>query len=106
MVLLFLSSFGLAVAIGFAVVFGSGYGMVSIIRPVIARDLLGDDNFGAKSGLLAFFYLLGSAAAPYAGSLVWAAGGYDLLITMLCGLSFLGLWLIFRAMSRVRTQIG
>ena len=105
MVLLYLSSVGLGVAICFVVVFGSGYGMVSIIRPVIARDLLGDESFGAKSGLLAFFYLLGSAAAPYAGSLVWSAGGYDLLIAVLWVLALAGLLLIFRAISRFEASV-
>jgi len=105
MVLLYLSNVGLGIAVCFAVVFGSGYGMVSIIRPVIARDLLGDESFGAKSGLLAFFYLLGSAAAPYAGSLVWSAGGYDLLIAVLWVLAFVGLLLIFRGISRFEAGV-
>jgi len=101
LVLLYLSSLGLMVAICFAVIFGSGYGIVSIIRPVIARDLLGEEHFGAKSGLLAFFYLLGSAAAPYVGSLVWSAGGYNLLIGVLLVLALSGMVLIFQAIARV-----
>ncbi len=98
MVLLFSEQLGLAQAVLFAVVFGSGYGTLSIIRPVIARDILGDGNFGAKSGLLAFFYLIGAAASPYVGSLLWVAGGYDALIVALFILAFGGLWLIRDAM--------
>lgn len=98
MLLLFNAHHGLYIAIMFVVVFGSGYGTLSIIRPVIARDLLGDENFGAKSGLLAFFYLVGAAASPYVGSLVWVAGGYDALIVVLLVLAFGGLWLVSLAM--------
>lgn len=94
MVLLYKSQNELSNAVLFAMVFGSGYGTLSIIRPVIARDILGDENFGAKSGLLAFFYLIGAAASPFVGSLVWVAGGYDALIVVLFCLSFGGLWLI------------
>jgi len=100
MLLLFNAHHGLFIAILFAVVFGSGYGTLSIIRPVIARDLLGDENFGAKSGLLAFFYLIGAAASPYVGSLVWVAGGYDALIVVLMILAFGGLWLVSLAMRK------
>ena len=83
--------------------FGSGYGTLSIIRPLIARDLLGEENFGAKSGLLALFFLLGAAASPYIGSLVWVAGGYDALIASLMVLAFGGLWLVHLAMQdRIR----
>lgn len=94
MIFLFNSRLGLPVAVTFAVVFGCGYGTLSIIRPVIARDILGEGNFGAKSGQLAFFYLIGAAAAPYLGSLVWAAAGYDALIILLFALTVIGLWLI------------
>ena len=99
MLLLFNAHHGLYVAVTFAVVFGSGYGTLSIIRPLIARDLLGEENFGARSGLLALFYLFGAAASPFIGSLVWVAGGYDALIASLMVLAFSGLWLIFLAMQ-------
>ena len=103
MLLLFNAQHGLYVAVTFAVVFGSGYGTLSIIRPLIARDLLGEENFGAKSGLLALFYLIGAAASPYIGSLVWVAGGYDALLASLMILAFGGLWLVYLAMQdRVR----
>lgn len=95
MLLLYFSSVGLAVAILFAVVFGGSYGIVSIIRPVIARDFLGEYEFGTKSGLLAFFYLIGSAIAPYFASLVWSLGGYNLLIPILFAFAVLGLLLIY-----------
>lgn len=75
----------------FVVMFGCAYGTISIIRPLTARDVLGDENFGAKSGALAMPYQMGSAAAPYLASLVWSVGGYDLVLYCLVLLSVLGI---------------
>ncbi len=77
----------------FAPLFGGGYGIVSIIRPIIARQFLGGTAFGTKSGLLAFVYHSGSASSPWLGSLIWRAGGYDLLLLVLLALAVLGLLL-------------
>ncbi|MEM7214734.1 MAG: MFS transporter [Pseudomonadota bacterium] len=74
----------------FVICFGGAYGVISIIRPLIARDILGDENFGAKSGGLAALYLIGSASAPYLGSLVWRSGGYDLVLSCLMMLAVIG----------------
>ena len=82
-----------ALLIAFVILFGGAYGVVSIIRPVIARNLLGEHQFGAKSGGLALVYLVGSASAPFLGSLVWAQGGYALVLPGLMVLSALGLLL-------------
>lgn len=67
----------------FILLFGAGYGILSIIRPVIARDMLGETNFGAKSGVLAFVFLLGAGSAPYFGSLLWQIGGYELMLSIM-----------------------
>ena len=77
--------------IAFVILFGGAYGVVSIIRPVIARNLLGERQFGAKSGGLALIYLAGSASAPYLGSLVWSRGGYALVLPGLIVLAAVGL---------------
>ena len=81
----------------FVILFGGSYGIVSIIRPVIARDLLGQAGFGTKSGALALLYLCGSASAPFAGALVWQTGGYDLVLPLLLGLAAAGLGLYLMA---------
>ncbi len=86
-----------ALLAGFVILFGGGHGMVSIIRPVITRDILGENNFGAKSGALALLYLAGSASAPYLGSIVWGIGGYSLVIPCLIVLAVLGLILYVTA---------
>ena len=78
------------------ILFGGGYGTVSIIRPLIARDILGARNFGTKSGALALPYLGGSAFAPYFGALVWGVGGYDSLLIVLAifAISGCGLYMV------------
>ncbi len=91
-ILLLLATSGVpTLLVGFVILFGSAHGVVSIVRPVVARDILGGNNFGAKFGAMALLYLAGSAAAPYLGSLVWGVGGYDLVLTVIIGLALLGL---------------
>jgi len=89
--------------VGFVILFGAAHGVVSIVRPVIAREILGGNDFGAKFGALALLYLVGSASAPYIGSLVWGVGGYDLVLPLLIGLSLAGLGL-YLAAQRVTSQ--
>jgi len=90
--------------IGFVILFGGAYGMVSIIRPVIARELLGEHGFGAKSGALALVYLAGSASAPFVGSLGWSWGGYRLVLPSLMVLAILGLGLYLLAQQMVEKK--
>ena len=71
-------SFGLIIA--FVVFQGASYGVLSIIRPTVISGLLGRNDFGIISGLLAVGFVLGSALAPLLGSLVWQLGTYDLVI--------------------------
>ncbi len=92
--------------VGFVVLFGGAYGMVSIIRPVIARELLGERQFGAKSGALALVYLAGSASAPYLGSLGWNWGGYDLVLPCLILLAIVGLLLYLAAQRLTAIKAG
>ena len=93
--------------VGFVILFGGAYGMVSIIRPVIARELLGERRFGAKSGALALVYLAGSASAPYLGSLGWELGGYDFVLPGLIALAGAGLVLYLVAQRAAgRRNIG
>lgn len=89
-VLLLFSASSPAFLSGFVILFGSAYGTVSILRPLLARDILGETNFGAKSGALALPYLAGSALAPFLGSLIWNWGGYDAMLMILVGALVLG----------------
>ena len=73
-------SMGKGLIIAFVVFQGASYGVLSIIRPTVISGLLGRNDFGIISGLLAVGFVLGSALAPLFGSLVWQLGGYDLVI--------------------------
>ena len=89
---------------GFVILFGAAYGTVSILRPVLAREILGDDSFGAKSGALALPYLAGAATAPYLGSLIWNVGGYGLMLNVLMASAVLGAVLYERAYRIARRR--
>ncbi|MGI9401583.1 MAG: MFS transporter [Rhizobiaceae bacterium] len=82
---------------GFVILFGSSNGIVSILRPVLARDILGEADFGSKSGALAMPFLAGSALSPFLGSLLWNRGGYDLMLATLIAVLMLGAALYYLA---------
>ena len=77
--------------VAFVILFGAGYGIVSIIRPLIARDILGENKIGAKLGAMSLLYLVGTASAPFLGSLIWGVGGYNLVLPVLIGSVLVGL---------------
>jgi len=87
--------------VAFVILFGAGYGIVSIIRPLIARDILGENKIGAKLGAMSLLYLVGTASAPFLGSLIWGVGGYNLVLPVLIGsvLVGLGLYLVAHRLS-------
>lgn len=74
----------------FVPLFGGAVGVVSILRPLLAREILGPRNFGAKSGALAFLFLAGGASAPWLGALIWGWGGYDAMLALLTCAAALG----------------
>ncbi len=92
-----------AFLLAFVVFFGSAWGAVSILRPLLARDILGEEDFGAKFGALALPFLAGAALAPFLGSLIWEAGGYDVLLIVLIGVAGVGLGLYLAANRAART---
>jgi len=77
---IYLGNISLGLIIAFVVFQGASYGVLSIIRPTVISSLLGRNDFGIISGLLAVGFVLGSALAPLFGSLVWQFGTYDLVI--------------------------
>ena len=83
---------------------GAAIGVTSIIRPVVAAHLLGRRDFGAISGVLASFYVGGTAIAPMLAALLWRAGGYDLVIIVAAGLVALGLGFFFAAWRAAPVQ--
>jgi predicted MFS family arabinose efflux permease len=79
-----------AFAFAFAVFQGGAYGLTSIIKPAITADFLGRTGYGAIAGWLALPYLVGFAFAPHIGSLIWEAGGYDLVVPCTAAFAALG----------------
>lgn len=74
------AGFAPALLVGYVVLQGSGYGVTSIMKPVVTREILGERNFGAITGAMAVPYLAAFAFAPTLGSLLWETGGYDLAL--------------------------
>ena len=86
----------------FVILQGSGHGIISIMKPVMIRDVLGEKNFGAISGSIAVPYLAAFALSPFLGSLLWELGGYDLALVVGGVSSLVGL-VCFRIASRPKT---
>ena len=83
--------------VGFILFQGAGYGITSIMRPVVTAEMLGRQNFGVISGFLALPFLSAAAAAPTIAALIWGVGGYDLVIWFALGASVLGLLALLTA---------
>ena len=80
---LFAAGWELSLVIPFVLLYGAGWGVLSIVKPLTIRDLLGDRGFAKVAGLLAAPFLAASALAPLLGSIMWEVGGYGPVI--LCG---------------------
>jgi len=82
----------------FIILQGSGIGVVSIMKPIVTREILGGENFGLKSGAQAVPYFVGSAFAAFLGSLLWSVGGYDLVLRVLLFVLLAGMGALVFAM--------
>jgi len=71
-----------ALIVAFVFFQGAAAGITSIMKPAVTAAFLGREGFGAVSGRLALFFMLGSALAPTLASVLWGVGGYDLVILM------------------------
>lgn len=85
--------------ISFVILQGSGYGVTSILRPVVTADLLGQTNYGFIAGLLAVPFQGAAAVAPTVAALIWGIGGYTLVIWFALGAALLGLFSLLAANS-------
>ena len=78
-----LSPLFLWIVIVFSILHGAGHGTLYILRPVIARTILGNRNFGAINGAMALPCMLCFALAPLVGALFWQFSSYTMLIWIL-----------------------
>jgi MFS family permease len=88
-----------ALLVAFVLFHGSGYGVTSIVRPVVTAEFLGRANFGVISGLLAVPFITATAAAPTIAAFVWERGGYDQVILLALAASGIGLLSLLSAAS-------
>ena len=79
---LWLSGIAPGLIFGFAALQGVAVGLMSILRPVLTAETLGQRGFGAISGAIAMAPLLGTAAAPLLGALAFEAMGGPGLIAL------------------------
>jgi MFS family permease len=77
---LWLAGLAPALIFAFALLQGAAHGMMSILKPLLVAESLGQAGYGAIAGALASGALFGMAAAPFAGALLLDWGGADLLI--------------------------
>lgn len=94
---LMLAPLGLAFAMGFAILFGAGQGLASIVRGAVPLALFGAAGIGRKLGHLAALRNVTGAAAPFlfalsAGTLGLGSTVLIALAIALCGLALL-FWL-------------
>lgn len=78
---------------------GAGYGVTSIMRPVVIAEFLGREDFGVIAGMLAIPFLTATAAAPTIAALVWEKGGYDWVIWLAFAAAVVGLLSMLTAVS-------
>jgi MFS family permease len=87
-------------ALGFAVLHGMFYGMVSILRPVVIRETLGPHDFGAIQGAVVRPALMAFAAAPFVAALLADATGHGPVIALCIAAQAAGALLLTRLPAR------
>jgi MFS family permease len=108
MVCLLLATPGSPLLTAFAILYGTGMGIKTIVQATAAPEFLGREGYGALQGTFAGINFAVQAATPFATSLLWqVSGGYGpvlwllLAITVLSALAFgSAVWL--NAVRRVR----
>ncbi len=83
----------------FALLYGAGNGVVTIVRGAMPAVLFGQDHYGAVSGALATPQMFALASGPFVVSLLWmASGGYDAVPFVLAGVMAAGLASFYAAL--------
>jgi predicted MFS family arabinose efflux permease len=91
MVVLALGGSALPALLAYAVLFGAGSGLLTIVRAAGTAEILGQAGYAQISGALATAAVLPRTAAPLAVALVWeAAGGYGPVPWILVGVTAVG----------------
>ncbi|MEE3100637.1 MAG: hypothetical protein VX463_12795, partial [Pseudomonadota bacterium] len=78
-------AFGPWAAAGFVFLQGGAVGAMTILRPATLAEAAGTEDFGAVSGAVALFLMLGMACAPALGAGLRALAGPEVtLLTAAC----------------------
>jgi MFS family permease len=65
----------------FALIYGAGNGIMTIVRAVLPAEIFGRLDYGAIQGMMNAPTMIARASAPFAFGALWAIGGsYDLVI--------------------------
>ncbi len=90
LVVLWFAGASVALVVAFAVLYGSGNGIVTIVRGTVPAELFGREGYGAMNGLIAAPSLIARAAGPLAGAaLIAPMGGYGGVILFLAAIALL-----------------
>lgn len=90
-------------AVLFAVAQGMGNGVISILRPVVTRDVMGEAGFGETAGAVARLSLFAFAVAPGLGAVLADLLGYGAVIVLCAIAPLLGAALLRRLAPRGAT---
>ena len=95
-------------AIAFAIVFGAGMGIKTIVQATAAPELLGREGYGTLQGAIIMPVYAAQAIAPFAAAMIWQiAGDYDLLERVLPAIALTSLTVFALATllaSKLRTE--
>lgn len=81
----------------FVILQGAGFGVLSILRPILIAELLGRRKFGVVAGFLAMPFLTAFAVAPSIAGVIWGLAGYDWVIATAAAASLVGAAALFAA---------
>ncbi len=88
--LLMLAVPGSPLLYGFAILYGAGMGIKTIVQATAAPEFLGREGYGALQGTFAGINYAVQAATPFLVALAWSmAGGYDEILWMLLAVTAL-----------------
>ena len=106
--LLFIDSLGFWAPALFAVIYGAGNGIFTIVRGTSIPEMLTREAYGAINGILAGPALVLRALAPFAAALLWSWGGSytSVLVVAIIGTLFVAMAFWFAALAQKPQRRG
>lgn len=85
-----------ALALAFAIAQGVGNGVISILRPVVIREAMGEQGFGESAGAVARLSLFAFAVAPGLGAVLADLMGHGAVIALCVAAPLTGVLMLRR----------